>query len=372
MTTNSNQNIITAIAIIVALAAVVYAVILHADRDIAPAAEEEVVAETDGTDYTEGEANPVVLTVDGREVTRMEIMDNFSSSGSQLPPSANMEQIFPLLQEQYLISHLLTNAARNAGIDGTDPEVAKRIEEAREQALRAVYLDRLAAEEISDQDVRQAYDDIVGSSEPVMERRARHILVQDEATANAIIQQLQNGADFDELARENSTGPSAENGGDLGFFAANEMVPAFAEAAFSLNMGEVSQTPVKTQFGYHVIKVEDERERAKPSFEEMREQIEQQLRQAVIRERVQELRQTTNVMVYDYNGNPVIQPEEEAQDTPVSDAPASETPNPSETNSTDTGVMSDDQSELPDENSDQNDATVEPMPEPQDQPLTQQ
>ena len=326
MATNSKQNIITAIAIIVALAAIVYAFMLTTQKTVTEVEGESAqVVEAQEESYEEGDQNPVVLTVDGREVTRMEVMDNFASSGSQIPDGADMEQIFPLLQEQYLISHLLNDAARNSGVNGTDPEVAKRVEEARVQALRAVYIDKISNEAVTDDDVRQAYDDIVSNAEAIMERRARHILVDTEDAANALILKLENGADFEKLATENSTGPSAQNGGDLGYFAASEMVPAFAEAAFTMDVGDYTKQPVKTQFGYHVIKVEDERAREKPTFEEMRSQLEQQLRQAVVREKINELREKSNVMIYDYQGNPVVRPEAEAQpEASVSEeAPAS-------------------------------------------------
>lgn len=311
MSTNSKQNVITAVAIIVALIAVVYAFIIQTNNtpsEETVVEEEEVVAEET---YTEGEQNPVVMTVDGRDVTRAEVMENFTASGSQLPQGANMEQIFPLLQEQYLISHLLDNAARNSGVNGTDPEVAKRIEDARQQAIRAVYIDQVTAEAVTDADVRQAYDDVVANAAPIMERRARHILVESEAEAADLIEQLNNGANFEELAAANSADPSAQRGGDLGYFAANEMVPSFSEVAFSIGVGEVNPTPVQTQFGYHVIKVEDERSRPKPTFEEMEEQLTQQLRQGVIRQKVEELRATSNVTVYDFNGNPIVTPEAE-------------------------------------------------------------
>ncbi len=357
MSTNSKQNVITAVAIIVALIAVVYAFVIQTKTPSTDmVAEENAAAESVAEEnYEEGEQNPVVMTIDGRDVTRMEVMDNFASSGSQLPQGADMEQIFPLLQEQYLISYLLDNAARNSGVNGTDPEVAKRIEEARQQAIRAVYIDQVSEEGVTDADIRQAYDDIIGNSEPVMERRARHILVDSEAKAMDIITQLQNGANFEDLARDNSTGPSSQTGGDLGYFAASEMVPAFAQSAFTMNVGDVSSTPVKTQFGYHVIKVEDERERAKPTFEEMKEQLAQQLRQGVIRKKIEDLRTTSNVMVYDYNGNPVVRPEAEEAGAPVADG--SDTPVTTEGAEEQSGAVA--PAPSPADNAGETDATTE-------------
>jgi len=116
----------------------------------------------------------------------------------------------------------------------------------------------------------------------VEEVHARHILVANEDAAKKIIADLKKGGDFAALAKQHSTDPGAQNGGDLGFFKKDDMVPAFAEAAFALKPGEISATPVKTQFGYHVIKVEERRAAPPPSFEEAKEE----LRQRVIQEAV--------------------------------------------------------------------------------------
>lgn len=336
MSSNSNQKLITAVSIIVALAAVVYAmtVQMQSPNRMANGAANGGATTAQTADrergYEPGEENPVVLTIDGRDVTRMEVMDTFADSGSQLPEGAQMGQVFPLLQEQYLITFMLNDAARKEGIDGTNPEVAARIEEAREQAIRAVFLDNIAEESITENDVRNTYDELIANSEPIVERRARHILVETEEEANNLIQQLNEGADFEELAREHSTGPTGENGGDLGFFAPNEMVPAFAQAAFSMPVGATSDEPVETQFGFHVIKVEDERSREKPSFEDMRGQIEQQLRQAVIREKVQEIRENMDVVVYDFEGNPVEMEQQDGEEAETTggdeSAPADQEP----------------------------------------------
>ena len=133
------------------------------------------------------------------------------------------------------------------------------------------------------------------------------------------------------------------------------MVPAFAQSAFTMNVGDVSSTPVKTQFGYHVIKVEDERERAKPTFEEMKEQLAQQLRQGVIRKKIEDLRTTSNVMVYDYNGNPVVRPEAEEAGAPVADG--SDTPVTTEGAEEQSGAVA--PAPSPADNAGETDATTE-------------
>jgi len=299
---NTNQNIITAIAIIVALVAVVYALMVNIEKPSA-GNEKITLTQTSSQAFEVGENNPVVMSVNGTDVTRAQVLQNFIESGSQLPQDADMAQVFPLLQEQYVVGELLEQAAKDKGIDQSNPKVQQRLNDVLGQALRAVYIEEIGEEGITDEDIQKAYDDIATTSKDTMERRARHILVADEGAANALIIKLKNGADFAKLAEENSTGPTSKNGGDLGYFAKGEMVPAFSDAAFSMDIGAVSNKPVQTQFGFHVIKVEDERKREMPAFNEVKDQLAGQLRQAVVREEMQKLRENSEITLYDMNGN---------------------------------------------------------------------
>jgi len=285
--------------------------------DVAEPAKEEITTKQ----YEVGENNPVVLTLDGRDVTRVEVLDNFAKSGSQLPQGANLAQVFPLMQEQYLIGELIANAADAKGIDSDHPVVQKELNAVLERATRAAYIDEVGKEKVADEDVRKAYEDIIGNAPAQMERKARHILVEKESTANALIVKLNQGRDFAKLAEKESTGPTGPKGGDLGYFVAGEMVPEFSKAAFDLEIGKFTQKPVKTQFGYHIIKVEDERERAKPTFEEVKDQLAGQLRQAATSEAIQALRKDADVIVFNFAGEEIKAPEEEvkADTTPVED-----------------------------------------------------
>ncbi|NJO38685.1 MAG: hypothetical protein HC871_15110, partial [Rhizobiales bacterium] len=121
------------------------------------------------------------------------------------------------------------------------------------------------------------------------EVRARHILLASEDDAKAVIAELEGGADFSELAKEKSTGPSGPQGGDLGYFKKGQMVPEFGDAAFAMDVGSTSAAPVKTQFGFHVIKVEDKR-KVEPSFEETEPQIRQEVARAIVTALVEDLR----------------------------------------------------------------------------------
>lgn len=325
MADNSKQTIITAVSIIVALVAVTWALMTKVETPqvtVSPVSVAETV-------YEEGVNNPVVMTIGDKKVTRMEVMDNFAASGSELPDGTNVEDVFPLLQDQYLIGYLLKEAALDNGLSKDTPEIALRVNAALDQALRAEYIKSVSDNAVSADDLKKAYDDIIGNAPAIEERRARHILVKDEQTAVELIEQLKNGADFIQLAQDNSEGPTGVKGGDLGYFAKGEMVPEFAEAAFAMEVGAVSGTPVKTQFGYHVIKVEDSRDREKPSFEQVKDQLEQQLKQAVLAEEVGKLRDAANITVYSYSGD-ALPAQAEANPTPVTEQTQAE-----DTNTTD-------------------------------------
>ena len=129
------------------------------------------------------------------------------------------------------------------------------------------------------------------------EYKARHILLANEADAQAVVTALDEGADFAELAKEKSTGPSGPQGGDLGWFSPDNMVPPFAEAVQSMSKGSYSETPVQTQFGWHVILLEDERELEAESYESMEGKLKEQARRQVLNAYVTELRQGAEVVI---------------------------------------------------------------------------
>jgi len=138
---------------------------------------------------------------------------------------------------------------------------------------------------VTEAEVKARYDKEIAASPPEEEVSARHILLKTEEEAKAVIVELDAGKDFAELAKEKSTGPSAAQGGELGYFTKGRMVPEFEAVAFTLKAGEYAKEPVKTQFGWHVIKLEDRRETAPPEFDAISDQV----RQLVMRERYGDL-----------------------------------------------------------------------------------
>ncbi len=187
-----------------------------------------------------------------------------------LPPQYRQvpyAQIRGQLVERMVEQTLVADAARKAGLH-KDPSVKQRIIAIERSLLNEAYLSRIMQKELTEEKVRDAYQKSIALQPKREEVHARHILVKTKAEADAIIAQLKKGADFAKLAKEKSTGPSGKNGGDLGFFADGQMVPPFSKAAFALDKGQITETPVKTRFGYHVIKVEGRRVAGQEKYEQ--------------------------------------------------------------------------------------------------------
>jgi peptidyl-prolyl cis-trans isomerase C len=151
----------------------------------------------------------------------------------------------------------------------------------RDRTLHNILFKKEVIDSITDEEVKARYDKEIAASPPEEEVKARHILLKSEEEAKDVIKELEGGADFVELAKSKSTGPSAKEGGDLGYFKKGRMVPAFEEAAFGLKAGEFTKEPIQSEFGWHVIKVEDRRESAPPELE----QVAPQVRQVLLREK---------------------------------------------------------------------------------------
>lgn len=238
--------------------------------------------------------DPVVARVDGTEIRRSEVLE----SARELPPQyqAQIQQIFPALVQRLVDFHLLSKAAEAEGLAG-DAEVERRVAQARQDAMRDVYLERQIDKALTDEALAAQYKVYLESNPPTEEVRARHILLEDEAAARAVIGELDGGADFEELARERSTGPSSAQGGDLGYFTKDQMVPEFAEAAFAMESGKHSADPVQTQFGWHVIKVEDRRTGQAEAFEEVEGQLRDELSRSTVNEILAGLREGSEVEI---------------------------------------------------------------------------
>jgi peptidyl-prolyl cis-trans isomerase C len=238
--------------------------------------------------------DPLVATVNGNEIRRSAVLD----AAKRLPPQyqAQIQQLFPMLVDRVVDIRLLSDAAGAAGM-AEDEEVKRRLAELQEDIMREVYIQRLIDDRVTDAVVRERYDEFLAANPAKPEVHARHILLEDEAAAKEVIVKLDGGADFAELAKETSTGPSASRGGDLGYFTEEQMVPEFSSEAFALEDGQHSKSPVKTQFGWHVIKVEGRREGSAPTFESMEEQLRDEMSREAVSTAIAELRSEGDVEI---------------------------------------------------------------------------
>ena len=247
--------------------------------------------------------NPVVAKVGDRELTRLEVfnfMQTMPAETRQMP----MDQLFPLVQNQIINMALVKEKAANANLDN-DPLVKQQLEAAKENIVPVVFMQREVEKAITEERLRAAYEQYKANFPEVQEAKAAHILVDDEALAKDLIKQLEEGASFEELAKEHSKDSTASDGGELGYFAKTDVVAEFGDAAFSQEIGEVSNAPVQSEFGYHIIKVEDRRQRPPADFEQAKPFLAGQLRNAVTAEVVQEWRDEAGVEIYDINGDEI-------------------------------------------------------------------
>ena len=249
----------------------------------------------------------VVATVNGDAITMADLMGLFQELPEQyrqLP----FDVLFPNLVNNAIDSRLLIAAAYSSGMEN-DPDVVEAVARFTERVMQQAYLDNEIDAQLTDEVLQARYDEQIGSMPPEVEVRASHILVETEEEATEIIGLLDDGGDFAALAAERSTGPSGPDGGDLGYFGVGptRMVPEFEEAAFALDVGAHSSAPVQTQFGWHVILVTDKREVEKASFEEVREQLRNEMAQQAVEDALADLREDVTIERFNPDGTPFVE-----------------------------------------------------------------
>ena len=287
----------------------------------------------------------IVAKVGEHKVTRQDFDAALQNVPAQLRGQGVGAQLYPIILEQLINTELVNMQAKDE-INSNDPRLQEQMREAEKEIRRQLYLEDIVANELSEEKLMSAYEQYVAQLPEATEIRARHILVEDEQTAKDLIEQAKAGADFAQLAMDNSTGPSAEQGGDLGYFTQDQMVAPFAEAAFALEMGEITDEPVQTQFGWHVIKVEDRRAQANPKFSDVRSMLEQSLRKQALQSHIASLREGVEVERFTIDGDPMTQPAVQSGGDVVTQEPvadeATETDTDAEVDTdTDAGAESD-------------------------------
>ena len=213
----------------------------------------------------------VLVKINGKVITESDLRLAEAEIGNDLG-SIPVDQRRRVLIEYLIENQLFAEAAEGAKL-GSGPAFDERMKYWQRRALRDAYFDRQVKGSVSEADAKKLYDSQVSAAKPQEEVRARHILVESEVKAKEIFEKIAHGEDFGRMAKEHSKDPgSKEDGGDLGYFTRGQMVPQFEETAFKLKKGDISQ-PVQSQFGWHIIKLEDRRQRGAPPFDQIRERI---------------------------------------------------------------------------------------------------
>jgi peptidyl-prolyl cis-trans isomerase C len=213
----------------------------------------------------------VVATINGMPITDADLAIADSEIGGDMGSMQPIQKKMSLLE--FLIDNQLFAEAADGEKLGQGPDFETRLKYLKRRALREIYFDKVIKAMVSDADARKLYDDQVKQMKPEEEVSARHILVDSEDKAKELKEKIKTGGDFAALAKENSKDPgSKEDGGNLGYFGHGQMVPQFEEVVFKLAKGEVSD-PVKTQFGWHLIKIEDKRFKQPPAFDVVKDRI---------------------------------------------------------------------------------------------------
>jgi peptidyl-prolyl cis-trans isomerase C len=214
----------------------------------------------------------VVATVGAEKITEADIQEALADLGqqfAQMPPEQRRAAALSAVIE----IKLLAAEARTKGFDKSD-DFKSKMQFLEERALHSEVIEQEVVATITDAEIRKRYDTEIANTPPANEVHARHILVKTKEEADAIVKQLDGGAKFEDIAKEKSSDPgSGAQGGDLGWFSPGQMVPEFEAAAFATEPGTYTKTPVQSQFGFHIIKVEDKRAKQPPAFDQVKEQF---------------------------------------------------------------------------------------------------
>jgi len=238
--------------------------------------------------HSEASADTVVATVDGTNITlghMILVRQSLPQQYSQLPDEVLFEGI---------LEQLIQQTALKDSVEAPSRRVELALENESRSLMAAEAVAGVLAGAVTDEAIEAAYQETYGNAEPDMEYKAAHILVETEEEAQAVVEELEGGADFAAVAKEKSTGPSGPNGGDLGWFSKGMMVAPFEEAVVGMEAGALS-APVQTQFGWHVIKLEETRVKEAPSLDEVRDELRTKVEQDAVTAHIDALVENANV-----------------------------------------------------------------------------
>ena len=237
----------------------------------------------------------VVATVNGSDIKQSDLDFAASEVGAQLANIPPEDRRMMLLQ--FVIENqLMADAATKDGLD-SGQSFDDRLKYHRRRTLRDAYYDKSVRDAVTEAEAKKIYDEKVAGLKPEEEIHARHILVATKEEAEAVAERLKKGEDFATVAKEVSKDPSAEDG-DLGYFTRGQMLKPFEDAAFALKVDEISE-PVQTQFGWHIIEVEEKRTRPLPTFDDVKDNIIIQLTQQKAKQTLSDLHETAKIDIVD-------------------------------------------------------------------------
>lgn len=240
----------------------------------------------------------VAAVVNGEKITVAEIRDAYKAN-PQLKGRVSFNDFYNKALDGFISGKIVYQEAVKAKVTDT-PEYKAQLALAKQELARKIYLEQQVAKKVTDKDVKKLYDEYKTTFKSEKEVKAKHILVPSKDKADEVIAKLKKGGDFDKLAKEYSKEPA-----ELGYFTKRVMVPEFANAAFSMKKGEVSKAPVKTQFGYHVIKVEDIRDSKPMAQKDIEPQLKAMLTQGALAESFQDAAQNSKVEKYSLDGKTI-------------------------------------------------------------------
>jgi peptidyl-prolyl cis-trans isomerase C len=273
-------------------------------RALALAVAVSFVSAAEAQDSPQGQ---VVATLDGVPITRDDLLiaaQEFGDQIARLPPDRQKSALLDVIID----IRLLSKAAASAGLDKGD-EVARRLEFARARTLRNEYLKAKVFEAVTEAAVKKRFDQELATFVPGDQLHLRHILVKTEDEAKAVIADLGKGGDFAAIAAEKSLDPgSGKQGGDLGFVAKGATVKPFEDAAFKLEVGEITREPVQSEYGWHVIKLEEKRKQPPPTFEAEGERLRQLMIRETFSREIEALRKAAKLEIVDAPPAPGTQP----------------------------------------------------------------
>ncbi|PKU21649.1 peptidylprolyl isomerase [Telmatospirillum siberiense] len=251
------------------------------------------------------DADPVVASVNGKDIHRSAVID--AQQGIPQLRQMPLEMVYDQLLDHVVTAQLLLDQAKKQKLED-DPQVKAAFKDAQARILQQAFLAKRVDSDISEDAMKKRYEELKKSYQPKEEVKVSHILVETEEAAKTVIADLKSGVKFEDEAKAKTKDPSgSSNGGDLGFIGKGDTVPEFSDAAFKLKPGEITETPVKTQFGWHVIKAGEHRMAAPPSYEDSKGAIKNELAQQDVQKVIDGLKKSAQVKKFNLDGSPLVE-----------------------------------------------------------------